>query len=169
MKSLTIGLILLSILAVQTNRAEAVIVYFTDGSQLEVERATRVGETICLFVDPAKIDLTRTQLTGIPVATSRQAERLAVVDADFAPSDDNLDIIATGKVVNHSGAPVRQVRVLLILMDQQDQVLLRIHGYVQPDTLANEGTGSYRVRVQKPAGFAKARVEIEAEIVPVTP
>ena len=146
--------------------AEAVTVYFKDGTQIEVDSVTRIGNSVCLFVDVSMIDTARTQIKELQEAKTSPKKGLAVVNVDFSPSEDNTEIIATGNVVNHLSSPVQRIRVTVILMDKGDNELLTIHGYVRPEKMSPGQTGSYRLQVKKPHGFWKASVDVQADVLP---
>jgi hypothetical protein len=161
--SMILGLILGGVTS-----AQAVTVYFKDGTQLEVENVSRVGNRVCLMVDIDKLDTARTPIENLGGDVKVQPEGLVITDVDFSPSDDNTEIIGTGKVVNHQQFEVRNVQVTAILKDKNDKVLLTIQGHVQPDTLKPGQSGAYFFRVQKPTDFWKASVEVQSEALHVT-
>jgi len=47
-------------LVVSITTAEAVTVYLKDGTRLEVEKVTRLGNSVCLLVNISTIDTTKT-------------------------------------------------------------------------------------------------------------
>lgn len=145
---------------------QAITVYFKDGTQLEVDQVTRIGNSVCLMVDLARIDTTRTPIETLAETMSAPPGKLSILNAEFLPSDDNRDIIAAGDVVNNTSATVRNIRVTVTLKDKNDNVLLTIHGYARPQKLKPGERGSYRIQVKKPDGFWKASVDLKAETVP---
>ena len=166
MKYLWKYVLLMSVFIGMTTQAYAVTVYFKDGRQLEVESVTRVGDSVCLFVDIADIDTTRTQIEELPgTQPDVLQEGLNLTGVDFSPSEDGNEIIASGNVVNNSAYPVQQVQVTVVLKDKQDAVLLTIRGYVKPERLEAGQTGQYRLQVKKPQNFWKASVDVQAEAV----
>ena len=165
MKYRYLCLVLLGLVLGQVSPASAVTVYFKDGTQVEVEKVTRIGNSVCLFVDISKIDTTKTLIDELPGKEMTLPKGLAVVNVEFSPSEDNAEIIATGNVVNNSEYPVQHVRVTAILMDKNDHVLLRVQSYVRPEKLLPGQTGTYRFQVKKPQGFWKASVEVQGEAV----
>lgn len=165
MKNMITSIALMTLLCC-AGPARALTVYFKDGTTLEVNQVTRVGNSVCLMVDLARIDTTRTPIEALPGAAPVQAGKLAIRNADFLPSEDGRDIIATGDVVNNTAATVRNIRVTVILKDKQDKDLVTIHGYARPQRLQPGQTGSYRIQVEKPKGFWKASVDLKADVVP---
>ncbi|MBD3309163.1 hypothetical protein GF339_22360 [candidate division KSB3 bacterium] len=157
--------VLLGLLLAAASGAPAVTVYFKDGTQMVVDRITRIGHSVCLLVDISRIDTTKTPIEDLAETPQVSQEALALTNVDFAPSADSSEIIATGDVVNNSSYPVRRIQVTAILMDEDDHVLLTIQGYVKPETVLPGQTGSYRLQVKKPAGFWKARVELKADAI----
>ncbi len=148
-----------------TNIAQAITVYFNDGTQLEVDQVSRIGSSVCLMVDISRIDTMRTPIEALPGTTPAQTGKLSVINASFTPSEDNSDIIATGDVVNNMSSAVQNIRITITLQDKNDKPLLTIHGYAHPEKLEPGQTGSYRVQVRKPEGFWKASVAVKADTV----
>lgn len=144
---------------------KAVTVYLKDGTQLEVDKVTRLGDSVCLHLDISRIDTTRTEIEDLFPEEKITQRGLAVTNVDFSPSEDNTDLIATGDVVNNTQRAVQNVRVTAILMDKNDNVLLRIRGHVFPELLSPGQTGKYKFQVKKPKGFWKASVEVQADAV----
>lgn len=165
MKNTVVYVVLFTLLFL-ANSAEALTVYFKDGTQLEVDQVTQIGNSVCLMVDISRIDTTRTPIEALPGTTPVQTGKLAVVNANFTPSEDNSDIIATGDVVNNTASAVQNIRITVTLQDKNDRTLLTIHGYTRPEKLESGQTGSYRIQVRKPEGFWKASVAVKAETVP---
>ena len=165
MKNFVLSVVLMT-LVFWTGLAHAMTVYFKDGTQLEVDQVTRSGNFVCLMVDIARIDTTRTPIEALPGTTPAQSGKLSILNVNFLPSDDNQDIIATGDVVNNTSTTVQNIRVIVALKDKSDKVLLTIHGYTRPEKLAPGQTGSYRIQVKKPEGFWKASVDLKADTVP---
>ena len=165
MRSLWICSLIVGLVIGGTTPAKAVTVYLKDGTRLDVEKVTRVGNTVWLFLDLSKIDTTRTTIEEVSGEVKTPQEGLAVVNVDFSPSDDNTEIIGTGKVVNHTPHSVKNVQVTAVLMDKNEKVLLRVRGHVQPEVLSPGQTGEYLFRVKKPQGFWKASVEVQGDTV----
>ncbi len=165
MKHISICLAIIGLAIVIASSSPAVTVYFKDGTQLKVERISRIGNSVCLLLDISKIDTSRTEIEELPGTTLAPQKGLTLSDVDFSPSDDNSEIIATGNVVNNSAYTVQRVRVTVILMDKDDNVLLKIQGYVRPEKLLPGQTGSYRLQVKKPKGFSKASVDVHGDAV----
>ena len=163
MKQMCLGIALVGLLCGGVAPAQAVTVYLKDGTQLEVEKVTRLGNSVCLMLDVSQIDTARTKIEDWADEVKIRQEGLVVANVDFALSTDNTEIIGTGKVVNHTAAPVKNVQVLAILKDRKENVLLRVRGYVQPEVLAPGQTGEYRFHVKKPENFASASVEVQGE------
>lgn len=155
------------------NGVGAVTVYFRDGTRLEVEKVVRMGDAVALFVDISRIDTARTPIeetspdgmmrdAGLKAENSA-ANALAITNLRFEPSDDNLDIIATGTIENRTQRRVGNIHITVTLLDGDDRVLLTIHGYPYPDVLEDGQTGTYAFRARKPQDFRKATVDVEAE------
>ena len=169
-RCLTAVIIFSAVLLFKAFPAQAVTVYFQDGTQLEVEKITRVGDAVCLFVDISQIDTTRTMIQDIqeqtiPEKATVPLSGLSLENVDFSPSEDDRDIIATGEVVNHSTYPVQNVRVIVTLKDKGDRKLLTVRGYVRPGRLEAGQKGHYRLQVQKPQGFWKAGIDVQGDAV----
>lgn len=164
------GIVLLSLtISVQA----AVTVYFKDGTRLEVDKVVRMGDSVALFVDLSRIDTRRTPIeesrmedvlrdSGLKTESSPQ-QGLAVTNLRFEPSADNMDIIATGTIENHTQQRLSNLHITVTLMDQREQVLLTIHGYPYPDVLNPGQSGAYAFRARKPEHFSKATVEVNTE------
>ncbi len=167
-RCLTASLIFSTLLLFQAGPLHAVSVYFQDGTQLEVENITRIGDAVCLFVDISKIDTRRTVIQELQGQTASEnapvpLSGLSLEKIDFSPSEDDRDIIATGEVVNHSAYSVQNVRVIVTLKDKEARKLLTIQGYVRPGRLEAGQRGAYRLQVQKPKGFWKAGIDVQGE------
>lgn len=158
-----VGLVALLFLA---GSADALIVYFKDGTQLEVDQVTQMGSSVCLMVDISRIDTTRTPIETLPGTTPVQTGKLSILNANFTPSEDNSEIIATGDVVNNTASAVQNIRITVTLQDKNDRTLLTIHGYTRPEKLEPGQTGTYRIQVRKPEGFWKASVAVKADMMP---
>lgn len=165
MKYIGIGLLTVGLIIGGVSPAKAVTVYLNDGTRLEVDKVTRIGDTVCLFLDISRIDTTRTTIEELLIEEKITQEGFVVANVDFSPSEDNTEIIATGDVMNNTQHPVQHVRVTAVLMDKNDKVLLRIRGHVFPEVLSPGQTGKYKFRVRKPKGFWKASVEVQANAV----
>jgi hypothetical protein len=154
-------------LVMSMTTAEAVTVYLKDGTRLEVEKVTRLGNSVCLLVNISKIDTTKTVIEDFLLEEEKKTvqEGLAITNAKFLPSDDNTEIIMTGQVENHTQNTVKNLQVTAILMDKADHVLLKVLGYVHPEQLSPGQTGTYRFQVKKPKGFWKASVDVQSEAV----
>lgn len=144
---------------------QAVTVYFKDGTRLEVEQITRIGDSVCLFVDIARIDTSRTAIKDITVKPAQPQPGLLLKNVEFLPSDDNTEIIATGEILNNFQYAVRDIKITVVLMDKDDRVLRKIYGHARPDILQPGETGRYELRAKKPKGFWKASVDAHAESV----
>lgn len=166
MKYISVCLIMIGLIVGIALPSPAVTVYFKDGTQLEVDRITRIGNSVCLLLDISRIDTTRTtEIEELPGTKQSPQKGLTLTNVDFSPSNDNSEIIATGNVVNNSSHTVQNVGITAILMDKDDKVLLRVQGYVRPEKLSPGQTGSYRLQVKKPEGFWKASVEVHGEAI----
>ncbi len=165
MKHTYVWILIVGLIIGGASPTKAVTVYLKDGTQLEVDRVIRIGNSVCLYLDISKIDMTRTVIEDLADEVKIPQEGLAVINVDFSPSDDNTEIIGTGEVANYSQYPVQDVRVTAILMDKNDKVLLRVNGYVHPEMLSPGQTGKYRFRVKTPKGFWKASVEVRGDAV----
>lgn len=167
MKNLGIGLVLVSLLLGIAMPAAAVTVYLKDGTQLEVDKVVRIGDTVCLYLDISRIDTAKTPVKELREELGMPSEvapgSLAVTNFELTPSEDNTEIIATGNVDNQTQHTAKNIRVTLILMDKQDTVLSQIHGFARPDVLEPGQTGNFRFQVKKPEGFWKASVELKAD------
>jgi hypothetical protein len=146
-----------------------VTVYLKDGTQFEVESVTRMGDMVCLLIDISEIDTARTPIEELAVGDESSPKTppqpgLRVTDVKFEPSEDNLDILATGTVHNATQRQVTDIQVVVTLMDKEDRVLLTINGSVRPFTLEPGQSGSYAFRVRKPEGFWKANVNVKADM-----
>jgi len=169
-KRIAIGLMFSVTLFCSAVSAPAATVYFQDGTRMEVESITRVGDSVCLLVDPSTIDTSRTVIQEIqerpaPAVEPVPVSGLSLEHVDFSPSEDGRDIIATGEVVNHSANAVQNVQVLVTLKDKEARKLLAIKGYVRPGRLDAGQRGTYRLQVQKPQGFWKAGIDVQGEAV----
>ncbi len=165
MKYISLCLVITGFVLGIASSSPAVTVYFKDGTQLEVDRITRIGNSVCLFLDISRIDTTKTEIEELPGTEKISQKGLTLTNVEFSPSDDNSEIIATGNVVNNSAYTVQRVRVTTILMDKDDNVLLTIQGYVRPEKLLPGQTGSYRLRVKKPKGFWKANIDVHGDAI----
>ncbi len=162
--------VLLLIMCMNTAPVQAVTVYFQDGTRIEVDEIVSVGDQLCLLVELSKIDTDRTLIPNLhtqeliqPANTS--AAGLELEHVDFMPSQDDRDIIATGEVINSTDSAVQNVRVLVTLKDKDGRKLLAVQGHVKPKRLEPGRRGSYRLQVQKPQGFWKAGIDVQAEAV----
>jgi hypothetical protein len=145
-----------------------VTVYLKDGTQFEVESVTRMGDMVCLLIDISEIDTRRTPIEELEVGDESSSKiplqpGLRVTDVKFEPSEDNLDILATGTVHNATQHQVTNIQVVVTLMDREERVLLTINGSVRPATLEPGQSGSYAFRVRKPGGFWRASVDVKAD------
>jgi len=165
MKYTYIGILIVGLIIGVASPTEAVTVYLKDGTRLEVDKVTRIGDSVCLFLDISRIDTTRTKIEDLSEEVKITQEGLVVTNVDFSASDDNTEIIAIGDVVNHTEYSVKNVHVTATLMDKNDNVLIRIHGHIFPEVLSPGQTGKFRFRVKKPKGFWKASVEVQADAV----
>ena len=169
-KCVVVALVSYALMLFQAVPVQAVTIYFKDGTQMEVDNITRVGDAVCLFIDISKIDTRRTIIPNLqeqePVqAAPAPVSGLSLEQVDFVPSKDDRDIIATGEVVNHSAFVVQNVRVIVTLKDKEAHKLLTVQGYVRPESLEAGQRGSYRLQVQKPEGFWKAGIDVQGEAV----
>ena len=67
-----IGALLAALLGGMSAPALAVTVYFTDGTTLEVDNVTRVGNTAYLILDLSRIDLSRTDVKELDALGNAQ-------------------------------------------------------------------------------------------------
>ena len=160
-RCLTAGLIFSVVLLFQAAPIHAVTVYFQDGTHMEVENISRVGDTVCLFVDISQIDTTRTVIQDLqelpaPEKAPAPLSGLSLENIDFSSSEDERDIIATGEVINHSAYSVQNVRVIVTLQDKDVRKLLEVQGYVRPGKI---GLGPKR---QLPPSGTKAERFLES-------
>lgn len=163
--SLIIGILIAGIVAGMVSSSPAITVYLKDGTRIEVDRVTRVGNSVCLLVDISQIDTTRTAIESVPGQEPKIQQGLTVTDVNFQPSEDGEEIFATGNVMNNSQQNVKNLRVTIILMDKSNRVLLTVRSSVQPDTLAPNQQGRYQTHIKKPKGFWKARVEVQSDTI----
>ena len=145
----------------------AVTVYFKNGSQIEVENATRIGNSVYLLVNIDEIDTNRTRLEELQESPqpSQLQQGLILENVDFNPSEDNTEIIATGDVINPSKYTVQNVQVTIILKDKNDRKLLTIRTHARPNKILPGQRGSYRLQVKKPKDFWRASVDVTSETV----
>ncbi len=158
----------------------AVTVYLNDGTRLEVDKITRVGDSVALFLDISRINTRRTPIEETNLdellkiaetdaddmlkSESTSPKRgLAVTNLRFEPSADNTEILASGTIENHTQRRVGNIHITVTFMNKQGRVLLTIHGYPYPDILAPGQSGTYAFLAKKPKNFSKASVDVDAE------
>lgn len=160
-----IGALLAALLGGMSAPALAVTVYFTDGTTLEVDNVTRVGNTAYLILDLSRIDLSRTDVKELDALGSAQPpiqqEGLSLLNFNIVPSDDLEQLTIVGDVFNNTRETVRDVRVVVTLKNKQDRNLMTAQTDIRPATLAAGETGHFELHVNKPTGFAKASAEVQ--------
>ncbi len=167
MKYFCISCVVMSFLLGIATPSAAVTVYFRNGSHIDVESATRVGNSVYLLININEIDTSRTRLEELPESqpSSQPRQGLILENVDFSPSTDNTEIIATGDVINNSAYAVQNVQVTVILKDKHDVKLLTIRSHVRPGKILPGHRGSYRLQVKKPENFWRASVDVSSEVV----